>query len=41
MTGDIVIDFFVYLVIAGIGGAATYWGWLLLLDKPKQTTEHR
>lgn len=41
MTGNIVTDFFLYLAIAGIGAAATYGGWRLLLDKPGHQSTHR
>jgi len=36
MTGNIVIDFFLYLVVAGAGAGFGYAVWQLLLEKPKQ-----
>jgi len=36
MTGNIVTDFFLYLLIAGAGAASGYVVWQWLLDKPKR-----
>ena len=34
MTGNIIIDFFVYLAIAGVGAGLSYGAWQLLMEKP-------
>ena len=36
MTGNIVTDFFLYLLIAAAGAGCGYGIWQLLLDKPRQ-----
>ncbi len=41
MTGNIVTDFFLYLVIAGTGAGCAYGVWHLLLDKPRQLRPER
>ena len=36
MTGNIIIDFFLYLAIAGLGAGFGYVAWQLLMAKPPQ-----
>lgn len=34
MTGNIISDFFLYIVIASIGGSLAYGAWRLLIKEP-------
>jgi hypothetical protein len=41
MTGNIIVDFFLGLAIAGIGAGATYAAWRRLTDHPKRLDPRR